>query len=168
MALCVCRLTNYRHRFARAAPAPRAKRNESWTWTCIARQLCVCSSSNQVLTHAARAAAKQLNRNFNHSVAARGAREGPWSGQCLQNIQDVPKRCPHRCSLQLRNHKGLLDVAWGPQALSEGNVERSRAARQAYVGCARGCFAAFSATPKGSGQSKLLNQYSPSRAARLA
>ena len=30
-----CRFTTYRHRFARAAPAPRAKRNESWT--CIAR-----------------------------------------------------------------------------------------------------------------------------------
>ena len=32
-------------------------------------------SPNQVLTHAARAAV------FSHSVAARGAREGPWSGQ---------------------------------------------------------------------------------------
>ena len=39
-------------------------------------------SPNQVLTHAARAAAKQLN-NFSHSVAARGARQGPWSGQHL-------------------------------------------------------------------------------------
>ena len=42
-------------------------------------------SPNQVLTHAARAAAKQLNKPlcglFSHSVAARGAREGPWSGQ---------------------------------------------------------------------------------------
>ena len=38
-------------------------------------------SPNQVLTHAARAAAKQLN-----SVAARGAREGPWSGQMQGDI----------------------------------------------------------------------------------
>ena len=39
------------------------------------------ASPNQVLTHAARAAAKQLNKwLFSHSVAARGAREGPWSG----------------------------------------------------------------------------------------
>ena len=45
-----CRLTTYRHRFARAAPAPRAKRNDSkrnkirsvirfeGSWTRIARQ----------------------------------------------------------------------------------------------------------------------------------
>ena len=38
-----CRLTTYRHRFARAAPAPRAKRNDvrfkaKESWTCIARQ----------------------------------------------------------------------------------------------------------------------------------
>ena len=39
-------------------------------------------SPNQVLTHAARAAATQLN--FSHSVAARGAREGPWSGQAAR------------------------------------------------------------------------------------
>ena len=32
-----CRFTTYRHRFARAAPAPRAKRNDE-SWTCIARQ----------------------------------------------------------------------------------------------------------------------------------
>ena len=31
-----CRLTTYRHRFARAAPAPRARFKESWT--CVARQ----------------------------------------------------------------------------------------------------------------------------------
>ena len=37
-------------------------------------------SPNQVLTHAARAAAKQPLQS-SHSVAARGAREGPWSGQ---------------------------------------------------------------------------------------
>ena len=36
-------------------------------------------SPNQVLTHAARAAAKRPL--CGHSVAARGAREGPWSGQ---------------------------------------------------------------------------------------
>ena len=38
-----CRFTTYRHRFARAAPAPRAKRNDikrrfEESWTCIARQ----------------------------------------------------------------------------------------------------------------------------------
>ena len=36
-----CRLTTYRHRFARAAPAPRAKRNDARfkeSWTCVARQ----------------------------------------------------------------------------------------------------------------------------------
>ena len=38
-----CRFTTYRHRFARAAPAPRAKRGRAWTcvdvrgraWTCV-------------------------------------------------------------------------------------------------------------------------------------
>ena len=34
----VCRFTTYRHRFARAAPAPRAKRRFKESWTCIARQ----------------------------------------------------------------------------------------------------------------------------------
>ena len=36
-----CRLTTHRHRFARAAPAPRAKRNDvrfKESWTCVARQ----------------------------------------------------------------------------------------------------------------------------------
>ena len=38
-----CRFTTYRHRFARAAPAPRAKRNDALlrfkeSWTCVARQ----------------------------------------------------------------------------------------------------------------------------------
>ena len=43
-------------------------------------------SPNQVLTHAARAAAKQLNKQLNKPfqpplVAARGAREGLWLEQ---------------------------------------------------------------------------------------
>ena len=46
-----CRLTTYRHRFARAAPAPRR----------IVDVHRPSISPNQVLTHAARAAAKQLN-----------------------------------------------------------------------------------------------------------
>ena len=33
----ICRLTTYRHRFARAAPAPRAKNRGGRTRTCIAR-----------------------------------------------------------------------------------------------------------------------------------
>ena len=57
------------------------------------------------------------------AVAARGAREGPWSGQGLCN-----SRLDRTCA---------LIFAWGPQALllkqrseAEGNLEKSRAARQ--------------------------------------
>ena len=55
-----CRFTTYRHIcFARAAPAPRAKRFKE-SWTCIARQRMTCRLVHlyQVLTHAARAATK--------------------------------------------------------------------------------------------------------------
>ena len=41
-AWALCRLSTYRHRFARAAPAPRAKRNDlrfKKSWTCVARQV---------------------------------------------------------------------------------------------------------------------------------
>ena len=44
---------------------------------------CQTSPPDQVLAHVARAAALQLN-NFSHSVAARGAREGLWSEQLLE------------------------------------------------------------------------------------
>ena len=62
------------------------------------------ASPNQVLTHAARAAATQLN--FSHSVAARGAREGPWSGQRYAAGARVDLPCAHgpsrAASLMLR------------------------------------------------------------------
>ena len=59
------------------------------------------NSPNQVLTHAARAAAKQLN-NFSHSVAARGKREGPLSGQvtvCDHLIKFPSCMCIQPCQL---------------------------------------------------------------------
>ena len=82
-----CRFTTYRHRFARAAPAPRANRNDAKIQRIVdVRRPSRCArrtsaSPNHVLTHAARAAAFQAPL-----VAARGAREGLWLEQYKRGV----------------------------------------------------------------------------------
>ena len=65
-----------RYSSAKKCRAPSVRQN-------LERHL--CSSPNQVLTHAARAAASQLDKVPFQAppVAARGAREGLWSEQHL-------------------------------------------------------------------------------------
>ena len=91
-----CRLTTSRHRFERAAvPAPRA-----------------FTSPNQVLTHAARAAAKQLNKHLflatNMCVRARAtARGGATEFMHLRRDRFRTFRRPSRGRLGIRDIRGI-------------------------------------------------------------
>ena len=81
-------------RYSDQSPSPASEMQSCWLDKAtrdVARAACVSTwlgearraqhSPNQVLTHAARAAAEQLNFQPPALVAARGAREGLWLEQ---------------------------------------------------------------------------------------
>ena len=98
------------------------------------------TSPNQVLTHAARAAVTQLN-SFSHSVAARGAREGPWSGQTTTVHLT---RCLHTLRARLQS------------SFSATSGGRARRARRALVRATTTARPAMRGAWPGWGKQKLL------------
>ena len=119
---------------------------------------------DQVLTHAARAAAKQLN-NFSHSVTAR---EGPWSGQ-VRVRRAYPTMNKMLMAAGPRVRRALVKVPWllvfcqasktafrSHCARPYSNQSPSRAPRAATRG---GLFSCFAAALDGRCASTILRHY---------